>query len=94
MNDTIKQARLQNKMKNPVVALVLGFVIPGAGQMYAGSVMWGVINLLLIIVCAITVIASPVAFILYLVSLFFGYKGCVKYNEKLLDAEEAKEATA
>ncbi|HIF9176364.1 TPA: hypothetical protein ACX6QN_001133 [Photobacterium damselae] len=90
MSDTINQARLNNKMKNPIVALVLGFCIPGAGQMYAGSVLWGCINLLLVVVCFISVLASPVALILWLVSLFLGYKGAVKYNDKLLDVEEAK----
>ncbi|KZY36941.1 MULTISPECIES: hypothetical protein [unclassified Oleiphilus] len=89
MNDTIQQARLQNQMKNPIVALALGFFIPGAGQMYAGSMMWGVINLILIVVLAVTVIASPVAFILWLVSLFLGYKGTKQFNDKVLDGAEA-----
>ncbi len=91
MNDAIKQARLQNEMKNPVIALVLGFIIPGAAQIYAGSVMWGIINLVLTIVLAITIIASPVAFIIWLTSMFLGYKGTKEFNNKILDnAEEAK----
>ncbi|MGS0827017.1 hypothetical protein ACVBIO_14495 [Shewanella sp. 0m-8] len=93
MNDNIQQARLQNNMKNPIVALILGFFIPGAGQMYAGSVMWGVINLILIIICAITIVASPVSFILWLVSLFLGYKGTKQFNDRVLDNAEAKETT-
>lgn len=76
-------------MKNPVVALALGFFIPGAAQMYAGSVLWGVINLVIIVVCAITVIASPVSFVLWLVSMFMGYKGTKKFNDNLLSAAEA-----
>lgn len=89
MNDTIQQARLQNTMKNPIVALVLGFFIPGAGQMYAGNVLWGVINLVLIIVFAITVIASPLSFIIWIVSMFLGYKGAKAFNDKVLDKAES-----
>ncbi|KDM90355.1 hypothetical protein [Photobacterium galatheae] len=89
MNDSIKMAKLNNQMKNPVVALALGFFIPGAAQMYAGSVLWGVINLVIIVVCAITVIASPVSFVLWLVSMFMGYKGTKKFNDNLLSAAEA-----
>lgn len=84
MNDVIEAARLQNSLKNPVVALVLGFLIPGAGQMYAGSVGWGVVALIATIICAVSIVASPVAFIIWLVSLFFGYSGCKKANEQLL----------
>lgn len=32
MNDVIETTRLQNSLKNPIVALALGFFIPGAGQ--------------------------------------------------------------
>ena len=85
MNDAIEQARLQNDMKNPVVALALGFFIPGAAQMYSGSVMWGVINLILIVILAITIIASPLAFIIWLVSMFLGYKGTKAFNTTVLD---------
>ncbi|AOW77117.1 hypothetical protein A3Q34_09765 [Colwellia sp. PAMC 20917] len=88
MSDVIQQARLQNTMKNPIVALVLGFFIPGAGQMYAGNVMWGVINLILVIVLAVTIIASPLAFIIWLVSMFLGYKGVKSFNVKVLDNAE------
>lgn len=90
MNDTIRQARLQNDMKNPVVAIVLGFLIPGTGQMYAGSVMWGVINLVLMIVLTITVIGFPLACIIYIASIFLGYKGTTKFNDKILDNAEAE----
>ncbi|WP_135456967.1 hypothetical protein [Vibrio echinoideorum] len=93
MNDAIQQARIQNKMKNPMIALLLGFVIPGGAQMYAGSVMWGVVNLILIVVCAITVIASPVSFILWIVSLFLGYKGTKAYNDSVLDKAESSESS-
>lgn len=86
MNDAIETARLQNSLKNPIVALALGFFIPGAGQMYAGSVMWGAISLLLTIVLAITIIASPLAFVIWLVSLFFGYSGTKKSNDRILEA--------
>jgi TM2 domain-containing membrane protein YozV len=89
MSDTIQQARLQNTMKNPIVALALGFFIPGAAQMYAGSVLWGAINLILVIVLAITVIASPLAFIIWLVSMFIGYKNAKAFNEKILDNAES-----
>tara|TARA_R110000737_G_scaffold294031_1_gene300599 strand:- start:639 stop:914 length:276 start_codon:yes stop_codon:yes gene_type:complete len=90
MNDVIQQARLQNQLKNPIVALALGFFIPGAAQMYAGKVMWGVINLILVIVFAITIIASPIAFILWLVSMFLGYKGAKSFNDKVLDNAETE----
>ncbi|MCL1046853.1 hypothetical protein L2737_16210 [Shewanella electrodiphila] len=86
MNDVIEAARLQNNLKNPIVALVLGFFIPGAGQMYAGSIMWGVISLILTIVLAITIVASPLAFVVWLVSMFCGYSGTKKVNEKILQA--------
>ncbi|MBA6363604.1 hypothetical protein H4J56_19310 [Colwellia sp. BRX8-4] len=89
MSDTIQQARLQNKMKNPIVALALGFFIPGAAQMYSGSIMWGVINLILVIIFAITIIASPLAFIIWLVSMFLGYKGAKTFNDKVLDKAES-----
>ena len=89
MSDAIQQARLQNTMKNPIVALALGFFIPGAAQMYAGNVMWGVINLILVIAFVITVIASPVAFIIWLVSMFLGYKGAKEFNDKVLDKAES-----
>lgn len=89
MSDTIQQARLQNTMKNPIVALALGFFIPGAAQMYAGNVLWGVINLVLVIVFAITVIASPLSFIIWLVSMFLGYKGTKAFNDKVLDKAES-----
>ena len=85
MNDAIETARLQNNLKNPIVALALGFFIPGAGQMYAGSVMWGVLALIVTIVCAITVILSPISFIIWIVSLIFGYKGTKKANEQFLN---------
>ena len=85
MNDTIKNARLQNNLKNPIVALVIGFFIPGAGQMYAGSVFWGIVSLILTIVLCITVIGAPIAFIIWLVSMFFGYSGVTKSNNKILD---------
>jgi len=88
MSDAIQQARLQNKLKNPLIALALGLIIPGAGQMYAGSVMWGVINLIIIIVCAISVIASPISFILWLVALFYGYSGAKAFNDQVLDSAE------
>ncbi|WP_022943297.1 hypothetical protein [Psychromonas hadalis] len=86
MNDAIETARLQNSLKNPIVALALGFFIPGAGQMYAGSVMWGTIALIATIVCFITIIASPLAFIICLVSLFFGYSCTKKVNDRVLEA--------
>lgn len=92
MSDAIETARLQNKMKNPIVALILGFIIPGAGQMYAGSVLWGVINLILCIVFAITVIASPLAFVVWLVSLVLGYKGTKGHNDKMLNEAEANKS--
>ena len=91
MNDTtIAQARLQNKMKNPIVALALGFIIPGAAQMYAGKVMWGVINCILAIIFAITVVGAPIAFIIWAVSMVLGYKGTIAYNEIVIDKAEAK----
>ncbi|MFA0540488.1 hypothetical protein FCV55_09035 [Vibrio sp. F13] len=90
MNDSIKEARLKNNMKNPIVALALGFFIPGAGQMYAGSVMWGIINLIIAFVCAITVIASPISFIIWAVALFMGYKGTKEFNNKVLDTAESQ----
>lgn len=86
MNDVIETARLQNSLKNPIVALALGFFIPGAGQMYAGSVLWGTIALILTVVLAITIVASPIAFVIWLVSLFFGYSGTKKSNEIFLEA--------
>ena len=90
MSDLIEQARLENDMKNPIVALALGFFIPGASQMYAGSMMWGIINLILIIVFAVTIVASPVAFILWIVSMFMGYSGVKKFNVRVLDKAESK----
>ncbi|MEZ8140365.1 hypothetical protein [Enterovibrio sp. FF113] len=89
MNEAIQQARLKNKMKNPAIALVLGLVIPGAAQMYAGNVMWGIINLVIATVCMLTVIASPISFIIWLVSIYLGYKGTVAYNDAVLDTVEA-----
>ncbi|MGB2738939.1 MAG: hypothetical protein WBC60_00110 [Cognaticolwellia sp.] len=85
MNDAIEVARLQNSLKNPIVALVLGFFIPGAGQIYAGSVFFGIVSLVLTIVLAISIIASPIAFIIWLVSLFLGYSATKKANNKILE---------
>ncbi|MFT5806549.1 MAG: TM2 domain-containing membrane protein YozV [Moritella dasanensis] len=91
MNDVIEAARLQNSLKNPIVALALGFFIPGAGQMYAGSVMWGSFALITTLVLAITIVASPLAFVVWLVSLFYGYSGTKKMNDKLLAAASKAE---
>ena len=89
MNANIEQARLNNQLKNPTVALALGFFIPGAGQMYAGSTMWGVINLILFVILCISVIAAPLAFVVWVASLVLGFKGTKKYNDDILDAAEA-----
>ena len=77
-------------MKSPVLALVLGFVIPGASQMYAGSMFFGIVNLILVAGFAITIVASPVAFIIWLLSMFMGYRKVRKFNSKILDKAELK----
>ncbi len=89
MTSATEIARIQNQLKNPIAALALGFFIPGAAQMYAGSVGWGIFNLILVIVFAVTVIASPLAFVVWLVSMFMGYKATKAYNEAYLDKIEA-----
>lgn len=90
MNDSIEMARLQNKLKNPIVALVLGFLIPGGGQMYAGSVGWGVIVLIATIAFMITIVASPIGFIIWLISLYCGYSATKKANDIILDSVSEK----
>ncbi|TVP16344.1 hypothetical protein [Shewanella sp. KCT] len=90
MNDAIKLAKLQNEMKNPTTSLVLGFLIPGAGQMYAGSVVFGIINFILILVLAITIVASPIAFILYALSMYWGYKGTIVFNNEVIRKAESQ----
>uniref|UniRef100_Q0HW90 TM2 domain containing protein n=1 Tax=Shewanella sp. (strain MR-7) TaxID=60481 RepID=Q0HW90_SHESR len=92
MNDAIKLARLQNEMKNSTTALVLGFLIPGAGQMYAGSVGFGIINFVLIVVLAVTIVASPIAFILYVLSMYWGYKGVLAFNNEVIRKAESQES--
>ena len=92
--DAIQQARLQNKLKVPSVAILLGLIIPGAGQIYAGSVIWGVANLMLTIIFGITIVASPISFFIWFLSMFFGYKAAKAYNETVLDEVEAKNKAA
>lgn len=59
--------------KNPIVALVLSFLIPGLGQLYVGKTMIGIVLIIVaLILTAGIFMVSEYAWILYIIVWLYG----------------------
>ncbi|MGB8509610.1 MAG: hypothetical protein WCD76_14580 [Pyrinomonadaceae bacterium] len=59
-------------MRNPLLAGVLSFLIPGLGQIYNGQILWGVVWLLLTGVSWIGSVGM-LGWVTHLIAAFFAY---------------------
>lgn len=59
-------------MRNPLLAGVLSFLIPGLGQLYNGQILWGVVWLLLTGVSWIGSVGT-LGWITHFIAAFFAY---------------------
>ncbi len=60
------------KKRDPVLAGLLSFLIPGVGQIYNGQLLWGIIWLLLTGVSWIGT-AGMLGWVVHLIAAFFAY---------------------
>ena len=84
-----------SEKKNVGTAVVLNFVLPGAGYMYVGKVVLGVVVLLLALLADFAAISGAgigveAAGFLGVVGAIDGYLQATKYNERV-DREKAEE---
>ncbi len=59
-------------MRDPVIAGILSFLIPGLGQIYNGQILWGILWLLLTGVSWIGT-AGMLGWVAHLLSAYFAY---------------------
>jgi TM2 domain-containing membrane protein YozV len=59
-------------MRNPVLAGILSFLIPGVGQIYNGQFLWGIVWLLLTGVSWIGS-AGMLGWVVHLIAAYFAY---------------------
>ena len=59
-------------MRDPVLAGILSFLIPGVGQIYNGQILWGILWLLLTGVSWIGT-AGLLGWVAHLLSAYFAY---------------------
>ena len=84
--DNYNTAVLMNK-KSEALAIVLSFLIPGVGEMYAGKVGKGVVILLLAIISAVLMIFIIGVFlylIIWIYSMIDSYNLVKQYNIMLM----------
>ncbi|MGF1728004.1 hypothetical protein [Photobacterium kasasachensis] len=54
IQDTLHSERIRNQLKNNMIGVFLNFILPGLGHCYAGKVMFGLIFMLISVVCIFT----------------------------------------
>jgi TM2 domain-containing membrane protein YozV len=59
-------------MRDPLIAGILSFLIPGLGQIYNGQVLWGIIWLVLTGVSWIGT-AGTLGWVVHLIAAYFAY---------------------
>ena len=70
--------------KNEVVAVLISFILPGVGHIYAGKTKKGVLLLILYIVLFLTVIGIIGSVIIWIYALIDSYKTVQAYNAFLM----------
>jgi TM2 domain-containing membrane protein YozV len=77
-----------HKKKSEGLAAVLSFLIPGLGEMYVGRLGFGILLLVLDIVCAFLTLIFFVpivgCLIIWVYSIYDSYKGAKDYNQTLV----------
>lgn len=68
--------------KDPGIAAVASLIIPGAGQIYNGQILKGIITGVVTIVSAITVVGLVVAIPLWIYLVYDGYKTAQNLNKQ------------
>lgn len=68
------------KYKNPTLSAVLSFVIPGAGSIYNGSVLKGILFLIVYVVGLFLFVLPGV--IVWIISIYDAYKEAKFLNSK------------
>ncbi|MDO6677079.1 DUF6677 family protein [Shewanella sp. 4_MG-2023] len=90
IQDTISHERIRNQMKNKIVGILLSFCFPGAGHMYAGQIMKGVIILVTFTLCVITsflIVPGLIAMILWGWAMYSVNNLVIEHNDRLLANE-------
>ncbi|WP_261857122.1 hypothetical protein [Photobacterium sanguinicancri] len=89
-DNAINAERIKNQMKNKTLGIVMSCILPGAGHIYSGSPIKGIIIMILFIACMVTsFLIAPlfIAFILWLWGMFSVNKEIIAFNEALLTSE-------
>ncbi|MGQ4833791.1 MAG: zinc-ribbon domain-containing protein [Candidatus Asgardarchaeia archaeon] len=68
-----------SKKKEPILALILSFIIPGLGQMYVGNVKKGIIFLVIAVI--LYILFWVVGFLFAVYTMYDAYKMAEIYNE-------------
>lgn len=69
-------------MRNPLVAGLLSFLIPGLGQIYNGHILWGLIWLFLTGFSWIGS-AGTLGWVVHLIAAYFAYSDAKKHRFRL-----------
>lgn len=93
MSDYIKLARLQNKMKSPVIAFALGVTIPFAGLIYSGKALESFLSIVLILVMMSVGVFDPMFLSITIIlawaaTAYLGVVASKQFNEDLIDEQE------
>ena len=68
-------------MRNPGIAAVLSFIVPGFGQIYNGDFLWALIWLIITPGFYLGT-GGILGFVCHFVSAYFAYRGANNYNLK------------
>jgi len=66
--------------KNPIIAVVLSFIIAGLGQVYNGQVARGIVLFISAVILSVTIIGGV---LVWLFSMYDAYNNAVKINKRL-----------
>jgi len=69
----------RSNRKDPILAAILSFIIPGVGQIYVGATTRGVVYIILAIILYLLFIIPGVIFAIY--ALYDAYRLAQQYNE-------------
>ena len=77
------QPQVYMPAKNPGIAVLLSFFLPGGGNLYAGSTAAGVVLLICWFVSWLFMLAAmPVFLIVWIVGMATAYGAAVKFNQR------------
>ncbi|MGF1723110.1 DUF6677 family protein [Photobacterium nomapromontoriensis] len=90
MQETLSAERIRNQLKSKNIGIFLNFILPGAGHLYAGKLLKGILLFITCLICLFTsflVVPGIIAFVLWLWGMFSVNKDIIAFNDQLLTSQ-------